>query len=328
MNATRRAALPSRRLALQALGLASLAPAWSAWGQSYPERTVHLIVPQTAGGAADRLARVLAERLEARWKRSVIVENRPGGGVVIGSTALARATPDGHTFGLLGSSLSINAVQRNDLPYDAVKDFTPLARLGYYTTVLVGAKSLPANNIQELVALAKRQPGKLSFGSNGIGTAAQLAGELLCNAAGIDMLHVPYNGAAKLYTDMVGGLIPMGFAVASSAEPFVKAEQLKVLGVTSARRSPLYPDWPAIAETYPGYEVVNWAGLCGPAGIPAAVAGKIAADVVALLKDEHVARLMADMGFEVATLPPQEFGRFVRDEIQRFAKVTQPVSAR
>ncbi|MDA7415264.1 tripartite tricarboxylate transporter substrate binding protein [Xenophilus arseniciresistens] len=325
MTATRWATPPSRRLALQILGLAGLAPAFHAWGQSYPSRTVNLIVPQTAGGAADRLARILAERLEARWKRSVIVENKPGGGVVIGSTALARAPRDGHTFGLLGSSLSINAVQRSDLPYDAVKDFTPLARLGYYTTVLVADRSLPANSIQELVALAKKEPGKLSFGSNGIGTAAQLAGELLKRTAGIDMLHVPYNGAAKLYTDMVGGLVPMGFAVASSAEPFVKSGQLKVLGVTSARRSPLYPDWPAIAETYPGYEAVNWAGFCGPAGIAPAVAEKISADIVALLMDEQVARLMADMGFEVAALPPEAFGRFIRDEIQRFAQVTRPL---
>lgn len=328
MNATRRAQPPTRRLALQMLGLAGLGTTFHAQAQDFPSRTVSMIVPQTAGGAADRLARILAERLESRWKRSVIVENKPGGGVVIGSTALARASRDGHSFGLLGSSLSINAVQRSDLPYDAVKDFTPLARLGYYTTVLVADKALPANNIQELVALAKSQPGKLSFGSNGIGTAAQLAGELLNSTAGIDMLHVPYNGAAKLYTDMVGGLIPMGFAVASSADPFVKSGQLKVLGVTSARRSPLYPDWPAISETYAGYEAVNWAGLCGPAGIAPAVAEKISAEVIALLKDEQVARMLADMGFEVAPLPPQAFGNFIRDEIQRFAKVTRPLPAR
>ncbi|WP_295526037.1 tripartite tricarboxylate transporter substrate binding protein [uncultured Pseudacidovorax sp.] len=326
MHTTGQTTTLSRRGALRLLGLAGLAPTFQAWGQDYPSRTVNLIVPQTAGGAADRLARILAERLEPRWKRSVIVENRPGGGVVVGSTALARANHDGHTIGLLGSSLSINAVQRSDLPYDAVRDFTPLARLGYYTTVLVADKSLPAQDIPALVALAKRQPGKLSFGSNGIGTAAQLAGELLNSTAGIDLLHVPYNGAAKLYTDMVGGLIPLGFAVASSAAPFVKAGQLKVLGVTSAQRSPLFPDWPAIAETYPGYEAVNWAGLCGPAGVPPAVADRISSDLVALLKEEHVGRQMADMGFEVATLPPQEFGRFIRSEIQRFAKVTRPVS--
>lgn len=320
--------LPSRRLALQVLALAGLVPSLNAGAQNYPSRTVNLIVPQTAGGAADRLARILAERLEARWKRSVIVENRPGGGVVIGTTAVARGARDGHTFGLLGSSLSINAVQRADLPYNALKDFTPLARLGYYTTVLVADKALPVNTIPELVALAKSQPGKLSFGSNGIGTAAQLAGELLNSTAGIDMLHVPYNGAAKLYTDMVGGLIPMGFSVASSAVPFIKSGQLKVLGVTSAQRSPLYPDWPTIAETYAGYEVVNWAGLCGPVGIAPAVAQQIAADVIALLKDSEVARLMSDMGFEVATLEPKEFGGFIRDEIERFSKVTQPVGVK
>lgn len=328
MHAPHHAHLPSRRRALQILSMAGLCATAEAGAQNFPSRSVHMVVPQPAGGAADRLARILAERLEARWKRSIVVENKSGGGVVVGSTAVARATADGHTLGLLGASLSINAVQRKDLPYDALKDFTPLARIGYYTMALVAEKSLPANNVAELLTLARSQPGKLAFGSNGIGTSAQLAGEMLNSMAAVDMLHVPYNGAAKLYTDMVGGLVPLGFTVASSAEAFIKSGQLKVLGVTSAKRSPLYPDWPAISETLPGYEVVNWAGFCGPAGLSPAIAQKLSSDIVDVLKEEQVARLLAEMGIEVLPQAPEEFRGFIREEIQRFARITRPLAAR
>jgi len=193
------------------------------WAQGFaPSRPVKLIVPQSAGGAADRLARILARKLEERWKQPVVVENKPGGGVVVGTLATARSAPDGYTLALLGSSLTINAVQRKDLPYDIFKDLLPLARVGYYTVALVAASSFPANDIKGLIALAKSRPGTLFYGSNGIGTSAHLAGEMLNHMAGIELQHVPYNGAAKMYTDILSGQNPIGFAVASSAEPYVK----------------------------------------------------------------------------------------------------------
>jgi len=316
----------TRRRVLQAAALAAGLGGAGAFAQAFPSRPVRIVLPQPPGGAADRLARIVAERLEARWKQSVVVENKPGGGVVVGTLATVRSAPDGHTIALLGSSLSINAVQRKDLPYDSVADLQPLARVGYYTVALVAPAAFPANDIKELIALARQQPGRLSFGSNGIGTSAQLAGEMLNHMAGIEMLHVPYNGAAKMYTDIVGGQIPLGFSVASSAEAFIKAGQLKVLGVTSVQRSPLYPQWPAIAETLPGYEAVNWAGFAAPASLPPALGQRIADDILAVVAEPEVAKTLAGMGIDVSPQGPQEFSRFIRSEIERFAAVTQPLA--
>lgn len=316
---------PSRRTLLVGVSAFTALPAL-AQGTKFPTRPVKLVLPQPPGGAADRLARLLGERLEARWKQAVVMENRPGGGVVVGTQAVARSAPDGHTIGLLGSSLSINAVQRKDLPYD-VKDLQPLARIGYYTIALVATAGFAANDIAGMVALAKKQPpNTLLFGSNGVGTAAHVSGELLNHMAGITVQHVPYNGAARLYTDIIGGMIPMGYSVVSSAESFIKAGQMKVLGVTSAQRSPLYPQWPTIAETMPGFEVVNWAGLCAPAGLPRDVARQLEDDLMVVLKAEDMPRQLAAAGIEWAPQGAAEFGAFIQSEIARFGQVLKPLA--
>lgn len=315
----------TRRRVMQVLAAAGAAPAF-AQGQKFPGRPVKMVLPQPPGGAADRLGRMLGDRLEAHWKQAVVLENRPGGGVVIGTQAVARAQPDGYTLGLLGSSLSINAVQRKDLPYD-IKDLQPLARVGYYTVALIATAAFPANDIRELVALAKGRPAQsISFGSNGIGTSAQVAGEMLNHMAGIELQHVPYNGAAKMYTDIVGGVLPIGFSVVSSAEQFIKAGQMKVLGVTSAQRSPLFPQWPAIAETLPGFEAVNWAGLCAPAGLSAELTQQLGSDLLAVLKNPEVARALAAMGIEHAPQGPAEFQAFIQSEVKRFGSVLKPLA--
>jgi tripartite-type tricarboxylate transporter receptor subunit TctC len=315
-----------RRALLAAALAAGALPA--AFGQAprFPTRPVKLILPQPPGGAADRLGRMLGERLEAHWKQSVVLENRPGGGVVIGTQAVVRAAPDGYTLGLLGSSLSINAVQRKDLPYE-VKELQPLARVGYYTVALVAAANFPANDIKGLIALAKGQPAnRISFGSNGIGTSAHVAGEMLNHLAGIELQHVPYNGAAKMYTDMVGGVLPIGFSVVSSAEQFLKAGQMKVLGVTSAQRSPLFPQWPTIAETLPGFEAVNWAGVCGPAGMPRELTQQIGDDLLTVLNAPDMAKTLAGMGIDHAPQGPAEFGAFIQSEMKRFAGILRPLA--
>jgi tripartite-type tricarboxylate transporter receptor subunit TctC len=313
-----------RRTLLAAAGAVAL-PAF-AQAPKFPNRPVKIVLPQPPGGAADRLARMLGDRLEAHWKQPVVLENRPGGGVVVGTQAVVRAPADGYTIGLLGSSLSINAVQRKDLPYD-VKELQPLARVGYYTVALVAAASFPPNDIKSLIAMAKAQaPNSISFGSNGIGTSAQLAGEMLNHMAGIELQHVPYNGAAKMYTDMVGGVLPIGFSVVSSAEPFIKAGQMKVLGVTSAQRSPLFAQWPAIAETLPGFEAVNWAGFCGPAGLPRDLVQQLGDDLQAVLKAPDMAKQLAAMGIEHAPQGPADFGAFIGSEMKRFAAVTKPLA--
>ncbi|MCG2591348.1 tripartite tricarboxylate transporter substrate binding protein [Ramlibacter sp. XY19] len=313
-----------RRMLLAGLAMAA-GPAL-AQGQKFPSRAVKIVLPQPPGGAADRLGRMVADRLEAQWKQPVVLDNKPGGGVVVGTLAVVRAPADGYTLGLLGSSLSINAVQRKDLPYE-IKDLQPLARVGYYTVALVAAANFPANDIKELVALAKKQPANsISFGSNGIGTSAQVAGEMLNHMAGIELQHVPYNGAAKMYTDIGGGVLPLGFSVVSSAEQFIKAGQMKVLGVTSAQRSPLYPQWPTIAETLPGFEAVNWAGFCGPAGMPKDLVRQVGDDLLAVLKAPDMAKALAAMGIEQAPQGPADFGAFIQSEMKRFAAVTRPLA--
>lgn len=316
-----------RRRVLAAALAAAVAPAYAQL-QKFPARTVKLVLPQPPGGAADRLARIFAERLEAQWKQSVVVENKPGGGVVVGTQAIVRAPTDGYTIGLLGSSLSINAVQRKDLPYE-VKDLQPLARVGYYTVALVATTSFPANDIKGLIEYARSQPAnKISFGSNGIGTSAHVAGEMLNHMAGIELQHVPYNGAARLYTDMIGGVLPIGFSVVSSAEPFIKAGQMKVLGVTSARRSPLFPQWPAIAETLPGFEAVNWAGFFGPAGMPGDVTQQLGRDLLAAMNTPDMEKTLATMGIDYAPQGPAEFSQFVESEMKRFAGILKPLGPR
>ncbi len=320
-------ASPPRRRLLQAAAACAVLPlATSLRAQAWPARPVKILVPQPPGGAADRVARIFAERLQVRWGQPLIIENRPGAGVVVGTQALVRSAPDGCTLGLLGSSLTINAAQRSDLPYDTLKDVLPVARLGLYTMALVATPDFPANTVPELIALAKQQPGKLAFGSNGIGTSAQLAGEMLNHMAGIQLTHVPYNGAAKMYTDILGGQIPIGFAVASSADSFIKAGQLKVLAVTNLQRSRLYPQWPTVAETLPGYEAINWAGFASPPGVPPAIVQRQADDILAVLATPEVMKTMADIGVDVAPQGPEEFKAYIRDEVRRFAAVTKPLS--
>jgi tripartite-type tricarboxylate transporter receptor subunit TctC len=318
----------SRRGVLAAAAASLVAPLVARAQGFAPQRPVHIVLPQPPGGAADRLARMLGDRLQAYWKQPVVLENKPGGGVVIGTQATVRAPADGYTIGLLGSSLSINAVQRKDLPYE-IKDLQPLARVGYYTVALVATSSFPASNIKELIELARSKPrNHFSFGSNGIGTSAQVAGEMLNHMGGIELQHVPYNGASKMYTDMVGGQIPLGFSVFSSAETFVKNGQLKVLGVTSAQRSPLYPQVPAIAETLPGYEAVNWAGFAAPAALPADVTRRISEDILAVLKAPDVSRQLAEMGIELAPLDAAAFKIFIQSEVDRFSAITRPIATR
>jgi tripartite-type tricarboxylate transporter receptor subunit TctC len=314
----------TRRQTLAA-GLATIAlPAW-AQGSRFPSRAVRLVLPQPPGGAADRLARMVGERLERHWSQPVVIENRPGGGVVIGTQAVVRAPADGYTIGLLGSSLSINAVQRKDLPYE-LKDLQPIARAGYYTVALLAAASFPANDIPSLIAYAKTQPANhLSFGSNGIGTSAQLAGEMLNHMAGIQLQHVPYNGAAKMYTDIAGGVLPLGFSVVSSADAFIQSGQMKVLGVTSLQRSPMYPKWPPIADTLPGFEAINWAGFCGPAGTPREVTEQLGRDLIAVLSAPDMAKALEASGFELSTQGPAEFAEFIQSEVKRFAAISKPL---
>lgn len=312
----RMATLGAATMAAGAVPMVRSAPA------AFPTRPVHIILPQAPGGAADRMIRLIAERLESNWGQSVLIEYKPGGGSILATQTVARSAPDGYTLCSAASSLTINAQLRKDLPYK-MSDVLPIARIGYYTTVLVASPSLPVNDVRELIALAKTK--HVLFGSNGVSSAAHLAGELMNQMGGVNMGHVPYNGASKLYNDMLGGRLELGFAIASSAEPFVKDGKLKVLGVTNPTRSPLFPDWPAISETLPGYEAVNWAGLIGPAGIPAGIAEQLSDDVLKVLKIPPTRKALTDMGVDVDEQGTAEFSAFLRRDIERIAPLSRRI---
>lgn len=303
-------------LALALSGAEALAQAW-------PSRPVTLIVPQAPGGANDRAARLVAQKLEEAWHQSVLVDFKPGGGVVVGTQYVAHAAPDGYTIGIVTSAFATNPSLRKDLPYDTTKDFAAVARLGYYVMGVVAYPGLPANDMKELIALAKQHPGELEFGSNGIGTAAHLGGELLKSMAGIDMLHVPYNGGAPLYRDMLAGRVRTAFVIMGSAMPHVKAGKMKLLALTNPKRSELYPDYPVVAETVPGYSMTTWIGFVVPAGTPADVVQKVSADVVKIAGMPEMREKFAVLGLEAAPLSAPEFGRFIGEEIDRIHAIVE-----
>lgn len=303
-------------LALALSGAEALAQAW-------PSRPVTLIVPQAPGGANDRAARLVAQKLEEAWHQSVLVDFKPGGGVVVGTQYVAHAAPDGYTIGIVTSAFATNPSLRKDLPYDTTKDFAAVARLGFYVMGVVAYPGLPANDMKELIALAKQHPGELEFGSNGIGTAAHLGGELLKSMAGIDMLHVPYNGGAPLYRDMLAGRVRTAFVIMGSAMPHVKAGKMKLLALTNPKRSELYPDYPVVAETVPGYSMTTWIGFVVPAGTPADVVQKVSADVVKIAGMPEMREKFAVLGLEAAPLSAPEFGRFIGEEIDRIHAIVE-----
>ncbi|MGQ0511772.1 MAG: Bug family tripartite tricarboxylate transporter substrate binding protein [Betaproteobacteria bacterium] len=300
-----------------------LAGAHLAQAQVFPTRPVTLVVPQPPGGANDRTVRLIGERLQQMWGQSVVVDFKPGGGVIVGSQYVARSAPDGHTIGLITGAHTINPAIRKDMPYDPIKDFAPVARVGFYIIGLVAHPSLPARNVAELVALAKQKPGELQYGSNGIGTSAHFSGEMLKSMAGIDLQHIPYNGGAPLYRDMTAGRVPLAFAIMGSAMPHVQQGRMKLLALTNPARSEVYPEVPVVAETIPGFEMTTWVGFAVPAATPAPLVQRISADIVKVLLDPELRRQFATQGLEPAHLPAAEFEAFVRADLERMRRVVQ-----
>jgi len=300
---------------------AVLAPAGQA--QTFPAKPVTLIVPLPAGGATDVLARVLAQRLQEAWGQPVVADFRPGGGTVVGTQAVARSAPDGHTLGIILSAHSANPSLRKSLPYDTLKDLAGVSRIGWSVVALVAIAGFEADDMRGLLALAKKKPGEVQYASLGVGTSTHLAGELLKTAAGIDLLHIPYNGSAPAYRDLLGGRVPLAFVIMNSAQPHVKAGKLKVLGITNARRSETYPDYPTIGESVPGYEITSWFGLVAAGGTPAPLLQRISADVVKVLGAPEMRAKLAELGVDSAPLGAGEFDAFIRSEMERLGKLVR-----
>jgi len=304
-------------------GLALLAALLAGAAHAFPTKPVTIIVPQPPGGANDALTRVIAQQLQAAWGQSVVVDFRPGGGVIVGTQALARSPADGHTLGLITSGHSLNQVMRKDLPYDTVKDFAPVARIGYYVMALVAVPAFEAGDVKGLIAVAKAKPGSVQYASLGIGGATHLAGELLKLTAGIDMQHVPYNGSAPAYRDMLGGRVPAAFVILNSALPHVRAGRLKVLAVTNPKRSQIYPEYPTIGESVPGYELISWAGFAVPGATPKDLVQRLSADVLKALQAPEVRQKLTDYGLEVAPQSADDFAAFMRSETVRLGTIVR-----
>jgi len=298
--------------------------------QSYPAKALRMIVGFAPGGTNDILARVIAPRMAASLGQPVVVENRPGATGVIGSEVVAKSAPDGLTL-LLGSTGSQTIVPslRSNMPYDPVKDLLPVSLVGVAGTVLAVRADLPAKTVRELVALARANPGKLSYASSGNGSTQHLGGALFNLVARVDMLHVPYKGNAPALADVVGGQVDMMFSAAPPALPLAKAGKLRLLGVSTTGRLAGLEDIPTIAESgVPGYEMSTWYGVFTSGGTPAAIATRIAVEVKKAIEIPPVRDLFLAQGVEPVANTPEEYRSFVNDEMAKWGKVVRAANIR
>lgn len=298
----------------------SQTPAKSAGG--YPSKPIHIIVPFPAGGATDILTRVVAEKLGARLGQTMIVDNKPGAGANIGAEAAAKAAPDGYTL-LMGSvaSHAISVTYYKTLGYDFRRDLTPISMVGHVPSVLVITNSLPVKTVPELIAYAKSHPGQLNFASSGTGALIHLTGEMFKQMAGIDIVHVPYKGTALFLPDLIDGRVSMSLDSMPPHLPHIKSGKLRALAVTSAKRSPVLPDLPTIAETLPGFESIAPYALFAPAGTPVEIIALINREVNAVLLMPEVRDKLAEQGIEVSGSTPDALASTVKSEIAKWAKV-------
>src|SRR6266850_482105 len=288
----------------------------AALAQAWPNRPVRLLVPFAAGaGTNDIMARLVGQHLGAGLGQPVVIENRPGAGGIAGTDAAAKAAPDGYTFLMTNVSLVTSAYLYARLPYDPQKDFVPVTLVATAPLMLVVHPSVAAKSVQELVALAKANPGRLNFGSGGVGSTPHLSGELFKSLAGIDAVHVPYKGGAPALNDLVGGQLSFMIENVPGTMPFVKGGKLRGLAITSAQRSPLDPALPTMAEAgVAGYEVVGWNGLVAVAGTPPEIVARLQAEVGKVLRLAEVRERLAALGAEPVGSTPEEFGAFLRAE--------------
>ena len=300
------------------------------WAQEFPVKPVRLIVPFAAGGPGDSVARFIAPGLSEIWGHQVVIDNRGGANSIVGSEVAARAAPDGYTLVLPSAGFTINVTLYPKLPFDAIRDFTPVSTVTFGPSMLVTHPSLPVRNLKDLVALAKAKPRTLTYGSSGSGApSSHLGMELLKVTAGVDIIHVPYKSMAPALVDMLGGQIQMAMPTINVTLQHTRAGRLRAIGVTSLQRSPAAPDVPPLADQgMPGYEANNWYALFAPAGLPTPIADKIYGDVTKLLQSPELRDRFAAAGMEARSMPPVEFAAFVKREIAKWGKVVKASGAK
>jgi tripartite-type tricarboxylate transporter receptor subunit TctC len=307
---------------LAVTGAALLAAALPAGAQRYPDHAIKLIVPVPPGGGVDILSRAIGAKMQQTMGVPVIVENKAGASAAIGTEALAKSPPDGYTIMMGYSAHATNPIFSTSLPYDTSKDFAAIAHVGYIPLILVVNANSPYHSVQDLVAAAKAKPGTLQFASGGAGAGAHLSGELLKNIAGVDVIHVPYKGNAPALNDLLGGQVTMMFDTITTALPHVKSGKLRALAVTSPRRSPLAPDVPTMIESgLPGFDISAWYVMFAPANTPKDVMARLNAEINKAIADPELRRTLGEQGVEFTGGTPEEADKFVKGEVDRWAKI-------
>ena len=293
--------------------------------QQFPVKPVRLIVPFPPGGATDIVGRLVAGKMQEVWRQSVIVENKPGAGTVVGTDAVAKAPPDGYTLGVVVTAHVINPSLRSNLPYDTLKDLAAVTQVSLQQLVIAAHPAVPANNIAELIALAKRNPGKLSYATPGSGTAMHLSIEMLKTSAGIDLVHVPYKGGAPAQQDVIGGRVPILLDVLYAVTPLIDAGKIKVIALLGPERVSKYP---VVAETVPGVSAVSLVGIVAPSGLKEELLRKISSDIAGAVKSSDLTERMKQLGMEPVGSTPQEFDALIRAEMEKWGRVVKASGAK
>ena len=297
-------------------------------GQAYPSKTVRILVAYTPGGGTDLVGRVLAKKLGEMWGQQVVVENRPGAGGNIGTDLVAKAAPDGYTLGIAPSTHAIVPSLYAKLPFDTLKDFTFISIVASGPNIVVCHPSVPVTTVKELVALARRRPGQLTFASAGIGATTHLAGEYFKSVAGIDVLHIPYKGSSQAQIDLVGGQVSFMVDSMPSALPKVQAGKTRALATTGKQRFVTLPNVPTVIESGLQYESISWWGVVGPAAIPQPVVVKLLADITRVMAQPDVKAILATQGAEATIGTPQQFVDYVKQETALYARIIKNANIR
>ena len=318
-----------QRLFFLAIATALAATAASAHAQTYPSRSIRVIVPFSPGGAVDGPMRLIAQELSKRFGQGVIVENKPGAGATIGSEIVAKAPPDGYTLLLASQTNAISATLYPQLSFDPVEDFAPVSLIGREPGVLVVHPSLPVTTLQDFIAYVKARPGQVDYASSGNGSGQHLFAALLASMTGMKMNHIPYRGSGQATTDLIGGQVQMSMPGMAGMLGHIRSGKLRALAVTGAQRAPQLPDVPTVAEAgVPGYEAYVWLGLLAPKATPSTVIDTLHRELLLVLASEEVKRYMANASIDVVGSSPAEFGAFFRAEKDRWAKIVRETGAK
>jgi tripartite-type tricarboxylate transporter receptor subunit TctC len=296
--------------------------------QTYPNRPVRLIVPFAPGGSPDILARLLGPVISERLGQPLIIENRPGAGAIVGTETVVNARPDGYTLLLVNTSNAINATLYDNLNFNFMRDIAPVAGIVRNPLVMEVNPSVPVNTVPEFIAYAKANPGKLNMASPGNGSSVHLAGELFKAMAGVNMVHIPYRGGGPALTDLLGGQVQVMFDSTSSSMEYIRSEKLRALAVTTSARSPALPNLPTIGDFVQGYEASSWFGIGAPKNTPLAIVDQLNKAISAALADSRISARLTDMGSTVLSGSPNDFGKLIADETEKWAKVVASSGAR